>query len=817
MKKIIAWSILKKKIPAISEELERIKRLHPEFDNEKIAQALNQKFDKALEKLETQITERQIRGLWASSGYKKISIDFIKDISRLEPETVARIFRKSLPVTSYKNPVYVKANPDNPRVLFINAPLIGLVEENDFLKRALILAQKRKCDVVIIPGNLVWLDLKRYSSKKPKRAEFFAEKETKNLVFRSFKEKFDILVRKLHQQFLNNDEKPYFKGKVLISLGKTELELVEQYTNEIVRRLVMTRGGELRMKLVSLRKSLKVIDDKYDEYIEQVKKEIQGVIRELSFIRMSNINEGYIKMISRQMEKYIIYVYEESLKAKVISCGQVFLDVGGLTFQVIQNYTDSAQDRALGQLINEFRAKAKHRDLSHILCIAGRTNRTYSSAPISYRSREKDVADSHLEQLPCCLDNRAIREKRKELVRVGDSFLDAISNSALTPGVVLYQGIREKKSKELICKKEAYFSPFFLNDELFEGSKWKLSRMAYLEVEGDKHIGSSSVTHYLIPDFPIIRYHFQMVHDFLIQLKAPIVGHVDLGDIIQGHKYPFESQPPKEVFGPSKLIQDFGLKDSFRSLIVQILRRGIFPCQAQLSEYEEAALSNYEDYFLDIIKRARKAGIQFKGDLAPIMILGGNHFIGTVEGEMNDGKLAADLLKNKLRHRIFKGNIDEFVKSPDFGGEPIGSGFIRFPEGGEFAISVRHKAIAGASKYDDPIRKARDAHRKRGIFESWQQGRFSLNLSGHTHRGGFSHNPSESFDVCGSQTFHNAFGDKLGFPLNYIASHVQGIPKKGIAWGPIIRIPLEYSFFKKTSKYWKKWEINRKVLFEFSL
>ena len=805
---------MKKKIPGISGELERIKRLHPEFDNKKIAQALNQKFDKALEKLETQITQRQIRGLWAISGHKKISIDFIKDISRFEPRTVAKIFRKSLPKTSYKNPVHIKANPDNPRVLFINAPLVGLVEKSNFLKRALILAQKRKCDAVIIPGNLIWLDLKRYSNKKPKRAEFFAEKETKNLVFRSFKEKFDILVRELQKQFLDENKEPCFKGKILISLGKTESELVEQYTNEIVRRLVMAESGKLRMKLVSLRKSLKVIDDKY---IEQVKKRIEGVIRELSFVRMSNINEGYVKMISRQMEKYIIYVYEKSLKAKVISCGQVFLDVQGLTFEVIQNYADSAQDRALGQSINEFRAKAKHRDLSHILCIAGRTNRTYSSAPISYRSREKDVADSHLEQLPCCLDNREIRQKRKELVKIGDSFLDAISNSALTPGVVLYQGIREKRSKELLCKKEIYFSPFFLNDELFESSKWKLSRMAYFEIEGDKHIGSSSVAHYLVPDFPVIRYHFQMVHDLLIQLKAPIIGHTDLGDIIDGHNYPFESQPPKELINPSKLIQDFSLKSSYQSLLVQVLRRGIFPCQAQLSEYEEAALSGYEDYFLDIIKRARKAGIKFEGDLAPIMILGGNHFIGTVEGELNDGKLAADLLRNKLRHRILKGDIDKFVKSPDFGGEPIGSGLIRFSEGGEFAVSLRHKAIAGASKYDDPVRKARDAYRKRGIFESWQQERFSLNFSGHTHRGGFSHNPGESFDVCGSQTFHNAFGDKLGFPLNYIASHVQGIPKKGIAWGPIVRIPLEYSFFKKTSKYWKKWKLDRKVLFEFSL
>jgi len=814
--KTIRWNILRKNIPSIDAELDRIKKLHPEWSNKEITQFLNGKFQKELGDLGAQITENQIRTR-CKDFYKKTLVEFVEDISNMSPAEVAKIFETTLPETSYKNPVKIQVkNPNNPRVLFINAPLIGLRGNEKALKRALILAQCRGCDVVVLPGNLIWLDLKRYSNIKPIKSEFIAQEETEDLTFRSFKEKFDILVRELQKQFLDKNGKPHFKGKILISLGRTESELVGQYTNEIIRRLIAKAQRELRDERSRLKKQIKKSED--EDEIKNLKARIEGIEKRLSYVIMSNVDEGYIRKISKEILKYIIYVYEKALSAKVISHGRVFLDVGGLTFQVVQTDKDSGKDDAIKDTINTFREAAKHRDLPHIVAIAGRTNIEHSGAPISYRSRNKINADVHLDQLPVCINNKEIERKRKELNKIGEPFLRAISSPDLTPGVALYQGIREEQSGELVLRIETYSLPFLLNDRLFSSSKPKISDISFIELDSDPHLGSLYVVYYEIPKSPYIKYHFEMAHDFLQHIQAPITGYINLGDLLQGHHFPFEIRPRRDLKIPSEVLKNFN-KLWKKDLVKQILIRGVFPCQKQVEEYERVVLDGYEDYFLNIIKRATKLKTRFSGDLAPVVILGGNHFINSLEKEMNDGVIISALLRNRL-NRALRGlglNPDEVIKSPHWGDQPVGGGVLKFCRGGEYAITLRHKAIGGAAKFDDPIRKIRDAYRKRGTIESWQQGRFTFSFSGHTHRGGFSHGPHESFDIGACQVFHDPFGEKLGFPLNYIASKVIGIPVKGIAWGPIVRIPLEYSLFKKISKYYKKWKVDTKALFGLSV
>ena len=243
--------------------------------------------------------------------------------------------------------------------------------------------------------------------------------------------------------------------------------------------------------------------------------------------------------------------------------------------------------------------------------------------------------------------------------------------------------------------------------------------------------------------------------------------------------------------------------------------KGIFPCDAQIIEYAQAAFRGYENYYLKIIKRAQKARIRFSGDLAPIVLLGGNHFINTTDREVNEGLILALLLSFKLESRI-KGNPEDLIKSPRFGTEPIGRGTIKFFRGAEFAIVLRHKEIAGAAKYDHPMRRIVEANKKRGAYDPIEQGRPSQHWSGHTHMGGHAQTKNVSFNVSGSQTYHDPYGDRLGFPLNYIASTVKGLPVKGPAWGPEVLIHLEHSFFQKARQYWKEWDIDRKVLFELA-
>jgi len=215
MIKSLRWRELRKKIPNLDEKLDELKRLHPEFTTKEITQELNKIFEKELARLGVSISPQQIAGVLVSLGYRKTLIDFAKVVLSLEPAQVEKIFKQSLPKTSWEKPFVVKVkSEENPRVMFINAPLIGLKNHSGLLRNALKLAQKRKVDAVVIPGNLVYMDLKRYSNKKPNRALFSAEEESEEVVFRSFKEKFDILVRELRRQFFNQNNKPYFKGKI---------------------------------------------------------------------------------------------------------------------------------------------------------------------------------------------------------------------------------------------------------------------------------------------------------------------------------------------------------------------------------------------------------------------------------------------------------------------------------------------------------------------------------------------------------------------------------------------------------------------------
>jgi len=720
MIKSLRWRELRKKIPNLDEKLDELKRLHPEFTTKEITQELNKIFEKELAELGVSFSPQQIAGVLVSLGYRKTLIDFAKVVLSLDPAQVEKIFKQSLPKTSWEKPFVVKVkSEENPRVMFINAPLIGLKNHSGLLRNALKLAQKRKVDAVVIPGNLVYMDLKRYSNKKPNRALFSAEEESEEVVFRSFKEKFDILVRELRQQFFNQNNKPYFKGKILISLGKTEQQLVEQYTNEIVRKIVIEELDKLREEkrvlMKELRKLNKYLKDTEAYYLQEknelekilkatrvklerletlkwltesknqsneekklkkainetekdlkrvkrklaaienfkkhrgeLRRKIDLINRKLGYVKMTNFDEGCINRISQQMQKYIIYIYEKMLNGKVVSCGQVFLDIGGLTFQIVHDNEDSSRDRAIDKFIDDFRKTAKFRDLAKVIVVAGRTNITHSGAPISYRSRKEDVADSYLEQLPVCIDNRKIHRKRTELGVIGDAFLDAITNEKVTPGVVIYQGIKEQQSGELILKRETYLLPCLLNDALFESKDFNRKiRLIYYELDGDSHIGSGYVAYYEIAKEPYILYHFQMVHDFLISLNAPLAGYIHLGDIVQGHNHPFESQRPPDVKVLSDLIKEIRNQKNPAYLMVQILKRGIFPCGDQIKEYKKAAFDRkeYEDYFLKIIERAKSLRIKYEDDLAPIIFLGGNHFMNTTNRELNDGIEMADCLR----------------------------------------------------------------------------------------------------------------------------------------------------------------------------
>ena len=81
-----------------------------------------------------------------------------------------------VPELSPHNPYVTKlADPDNPKFMTINSPLIGALEEADPtvspLRNALKIAETGKADAVIMAGNLIYFITEHYGSTYPYKTQ----------------------------------------------------------------------------------------------------------------------------------------------------------------------------------------------------------------------------------------------------------------------------------------------------------------------------------------------------------------------------------------------------------------------------------------------------------------------------------------------------------------------------------------------------------------------------------------------------------------------------------------------------------------------
>ncbi|MFH1636859.1 MAG: hypothetical protein ABIB71_00365 [Candidatus Woesearchaeota archaeon] len=169
----------------------------------------------------------------------------------------------------YELPKKTRKNPFNIEVKDITDYKIGLLGtfyaggkcDTKLVKNAFKYFQDDKVDaVIVVGGNVSWVDMTRYSKYKPDRAENSeiminpekleypksvkkAGRDPKKLlrenrpVYVTFKEKLDMVIDdKLRPLLLDDSGKPIYEGPVYMTFGDIEEELARAHANEVVRK-----------------------------------------------------------------------------------------------------------------------------------------------------------------------------------------------------------------------------------------------------------------------------------------------------------------------------------------------------------------------------------------------------------------------------------------------------------------------------------------------------------------------------------------------------------------------------------------------------
>lgn len=922
------WKRITRKIPELEKRLFEIKKEHPQWTPKEIAEVLNKDFGMQLATLSLKgwsggITPKQVRAkifkdywensenreklarLWADPnttsekikevfpeytelglkrraakmglvrGKTRISINGISKLVDIPKEVTAR----EIPETSFENPLKIKSHLGHaPKIMMINSPFVGILGELDPFKNlvsnALRLAEAEKCDAVVMTGNLIYIDVLRYSNLKPFRARVSgvepdldlidyplgiiqeegspAEKLAKGeVVFIPFKMKFDHVAEMLKRYFAYQG-KPIFSGPIYITFGSIEETLSVWLTNESIGIKVAQELIFSNRKLTQLKRSVKKAKDAEKEKLERMIDDFEYYRR--IFVKMSNVAEKQINLTHREMQKYIIHRLEASISnSKVISTGKAFIEIGQAgskkKIKIVHRKDASSFDTYLGKLIENTRKAINNGQKQSDLIVAGGTNLTNSSLPVSYNTRE-GITSVTITQLPTALDAQFIKKVASQGVKLGDAITKLTNSEDFHSGIMIFEWVNG------IPKEHQAYSGFLTNSEIFS-SKKKLHSLVedknkiYMELEADMHQGHRWIAYYETNSFPPFKYHYQEIHDFLLEIDAPILAYNNLADILQAHNFNTEEQDHPDWLPEYKIKQaieeieakvkklnlppDKKEKEKSKRLIELLYKNtilgGILMTEKQLNSYVANAISPYHEYFYRILKRAEQAGLVVKGDLGVITILSGNHFQNTFGGYFSESELIATRMRDELlKHHsdLKEKDLEKLIFTKMIGKIGIADGVMGIvPTKNKrtmsekeiltqndfyfYAIFGKHKQGQGASKYKDSIRPMREAFGKRGTTSAYQEGRFTINAAGHTHYAGVTTSQNSLHIRAGSQSFHDPFGEEHGYPLNNISTEILGLPKDGPHTGPITLIRLRYEEFQRWAK--KKFPVDKEKLF----
>ncbi len=527
--------------------------------------------------------------------------------------------RKNIPTTDHKTAFNVKAAEGEESIKFIGSMFIGLSRPSNTyelpISNTLREAEARrltegKPDVVILTGDIIYLDTIRYSNLTAKRSLLediplvpevieddwvLRQIEEGSMVFLTFKEKLEMALRVVREIFAPGG-KPIFNGRILGCLGRREEEIANYMANERANAEVGITRANFVLLTHSLRYELKeAIHNGDDLEANRIKAEIRAIeIRLRERLKATSIWRKQIKDLFEKALKYIAVRLEDTIpNLEIVSTGESFIRVGSQLNEIKQKGTESPNDTLEGRMIGEFSTRATAGENVPDLTVGGGLNPVFTRGEIDQARGEftnPDMRAPFSITAPTIMPSEYLRGKIKDIYGATTAGGQAklIRSRDFTGGafdmnwvngfpMVRYWTDTCLSNKELWGSQEAV-------KELIEGNY-----MFYELVSGCEHRGQNWQAYFDdTPDGPQI--FTDALWKFILKYDPPIHMVHFLGDKWTGHNFPGKSyQKPEKWLTPDQVrsfIEAVDLWPNEKERALEILRSKGPALRSILREFE---------------------------------------------------------------------------------------------------------------------------------------------------------------------------------------------------------------------------------------
>jgi hypothetical protein len=548
-------------------------------------------------------------------------------IHTIEPS----IFPMIVAETSLENP-FVADTPKGvmPVIHAINTPMIGVCADihpyrNPF-SNALRLAEahRRHADVVgapvvLVTGNLIHVDTKKYSKRRVNRAlveqtepitisEFNME-EDREANFISVENRIKDRIEMLKMASLNEEGKPLYNGPIYCPFGKCEEEIIQFWVDEHTRKVTAEKQEKLRAERGLFRAEVKDATKKIGLFQKEIVKEtdalqqlnqvtpsderennrrvilesiaelqvrlqaeqtsfnetkakLKDIIGELENTRATNINAADSNRWFFEGQLRLKQMIEEAVpNAKVISTGSCFIKVGEKIIRVVQNEVDSPTDTFVDKLSKKIQKELKNGKRQPDLILIGGLNLAPTDFSIKYPKTDglpREITEVAIVQLPTCLDNDYIEKVTARGIKIGTEITKLVNDEDFTSGILAYCWPAEFPQSRFLPSSNLADDGIFSRNEEIE--KLVLgSYQIYGEHESDMQEGAHHQAYYSVAGFPSTKPLYAAHHDFFVKIKAPIHYYANLGDIVQGENHEYHLEIPEDYKITHQLVSDINV------------------------------------------------------------------------------------------------------------------------------------------------------------------------------------------------------------------------------------------------------------------
>ncbi|MDO8600482.1 MAG: hypothetical protein Q7R73_02570 [bacterium] len=530
--------------------------------------------------------------------------------------------------TTLENPLVIETPKSlMPIIHAINTPMIGVCADthpyrNPF-SNALRLAEvhRRHADVVgapvvLVTGNLIHVDTKKYSKLRVHRALVEQTKpitlselnmeEDREANFISVENRIKDRIEMLKKASLDEGGKPLYNGPIYCPFGKCEEEIIQFWVDEHTRKVVAEKQEKLRMERSFLRAGVKSAakqmgllqkaiakdtealqgldrvapsDERENNrrvILESIAKlqvrlqeeqvsfpeteaKLRDVIGELENTRATTCDAADIKRWFFEGQLRLKQMIEEAVpNARVISTGKCFVKVGDKVISVVQKDTDSTTDVFIDKLSKKIQKEQKNGKRQPDLILIGGLNLAPTDFSIKYPKADglpREIAEVAIVQLPTCLDNDYIEKITARGIKIGTEITKLINDEDFTSGMLSYCWPSEFPQSRFWSSNNLADETIFEKNEEIE--KLVLgSYQIYGEHEGDMQEGAHHQAYYSVPGFPSKKPLYAVHHDFFVKIAAPIHHYVNLGDIVQGENHEYHLEIPEDYRITHELVAD---------------------------------------------------------------------------------------------------------------------------------------------------------------------------------------------------------------------------------------------------------------------